>query len=232
MKGCAHDGRERLGRISLLTSNSPVAAATSSPCCAPVTDTWPNENVSKAIHPLHMVEANEARPERRSKQSTSAGAPASGSRKGRGTPKILFSVGCAHDPARRALIRQRVARRTFSTLRLMLDFHRKKLNIQVMLVSQTFAGELPAWLGQLRNLKFLHLSDSKLAGEQTRVLKYCEDEPQPGANTTYLFESRKTVLSFPYSFRLCSFAAGPIPPELESLGALQVLFLGDNKLNG
>lgn len=40
-----------------LTSNRPIAAATSSPCCAPATDTWTAESASRAIHLFHMVEA-------------------------------------------------------------------------------------------------------------------------------------------------------------------------------
>ena len=48
----------RLRRISpsiCLTWNRPVAVVTSSPCCAPVTDTRPTESVSRAIHILRIV---------------------------------------------------------------------------------------------------------------------------------------------------------------------------------
>lgn len=53
------DQTGQIPRIYLLTSNRPVAAATSSPCCAPASATWLTEKTSTAVNLVNITGSGE-----------------------------------------------------------------------------------------------------------------------------------------------------------------------------
>lgn len=53
-----------------------------------------------------------------------------------------------------------------------------------------------------------------------------------GVGRTPVLEAGGKLLSLARSFRVCSFAAGTIPPELGNLAALESLHLDGNQLSG